>query len=808
MLMGLKKFLAALIVLVLLAATPACATSNQGQEPAEPGATGGVTTLVKDGKTQFAIYAPADVVNDKEPEPAAIWSQYNSAKANRARLRESVKDLSATLEKISGAKVEVVAGAPKAGDKRLPILVGSLAEAKFGPTKTPYEFKQGFRYVVTPTAIGLSGESDLATSYAIYELVWRLGCRMYMPGELGWCVPTSPTVTLANADYSGHPYTHGRFVWFADNEYGRRNRLGGLYLQAGHAFEFYITEEDRKKHPEWRATVDGKPMDHRLKWSVPAVTDTIAERIVEQIKKNPEALTYSLSPNDGLGYDNSPEDKALDAGDFDESIQDTSLTDRLIWACNKVARKVNAQYPDIIFGMLAYVPYSRPPVREKVDSHIIPEIAPITFSRAHPMDDDGEPNNKALRYIVEGWAKAAPRTSYYFYSWFLAELSGPNPMIRKWSRDIPYIYQKGNCYFWQPETISNYDTCFHAYTLGFSLAWDPTRDPKQIMDELHTKFYGNAAKEMEEYWNFIDWVWYGVPEYSGCGFGHMRRWNPENMKKARMLLDKGKAAAKTKMEKDRIHLADEGLILFEDFMRMRHELADGNWANLGAEGENYMKVMRAKGEEYKANFSFGKVGWSATGSVNNAYFASFYQPTYKDASRLANSTKILLDKPVRKFKFVADPKKVGDGEKWFAPDFNDKGWQDTDVSVNTWSSMNLHNYMGTGWYRTTVRVPEIKAGERTLVWLGATDGSAEVWVNGKQAKYVDPKGKKDTFNSYCEPASFDATGLVVPGNNQITIKATRTDINELGTGGLIAPVTIYQEALKPAAPKPAEPKGK
>ncbi len=760
----------------------------------EAGATGGRTTVVKEGAAQFVIYAPAEVMGEteKEANTANYQNTYNNVKANRARLRESVKDLAATLEKISGAKVEIVAGAPKAGDKRKPILVGALGEAKFGPVKTPYEFKQGFRYVVTPEAVGLYGESDLATSYAIYELVWRLGCRMYMPGELGWCVPTSATVTLANADYSGHPYTYGRYVWFGDADYGRRNRLGGLYLAAGHAFEFYITEEDRKKHPEWRATVDGKPHEHRLKWSVPAVTETIADRILEQSKKYPEYLTFSLSPNDGLSYDNSAEDRALDAGDFDDSIQDVSLSDRLIWACNKVAKRVNAQRPDIMFGMLAYVPYSRPPVREKVDAHIVPEIAPITFSRAHPMSDDGEPNNKALRYIVEGWAKASPRTAYYFYSWFLAELSGPNPMIRKWSNDIPYIYERGNCYFWQPETLTNFETSVHAYALGFGLAWDPNRDPKQIVDELNTKFYGNAAKEMTAYWDFVDQVWYGIPEYSGCGFGHMRRWTPENMKKARALLDAGKAAARTQAEKDRILLADESLKLFERFMMMRQDLASGNWANLATEGDAYMAKMKELGVTHQANFTFARVGWSSTGSVNNAYFDGFYHQTYKDAARLASKATILLDKPIRKFKFVSDPKKAGDAGKWFEPGFDDKAWKETDVCVETWSAMGLHNYLGTGWYRTTVIVPKVATGKKTMVWLGATDGAAEVWVNGKKAEYVDPAGKLKEFNSYCMPASFDATGLLVEGANQITIKGTRTAVNELGTGGLIGPVTVYQ----------------
>ena len=44
-------------------------------------------------------------------------------------------------------------------------------------------------------------------------------------------------------------------------------------------------------------------------------------------------------------------------------------------------------------------------MREPVHPNVVPVIAPITFTRAHPMTDDGEPNNKTLRMLVEGWGK-------------------------------------------------------------------------------------------------------------------------------------------------------------------------------------------------------------------------------------------------------------------------------------------------------------------------------------------------------------------------------------------------------------------
>src|SRR5205807_2360443 len=161
--------------------------------------------------------------------------------------------------------------------------------------------------------------------------------------------------------------------------------------------------------------------------------------------------------------------------------------------------------------------------------------APITYSRAQPMSDDGEPNNKALRSIVEGWAKVSPRTSYYFYAWFLAELSGPNPMIAKWSHDVPYGYKKGNCRFWQPETT-------------------------------------------------------------------------------------------TDIEKQRIEMASESLSLFDDFMKLREDLAAGRFVGLDQRSKAYVARLLKLGAKYEKQYAFGHgLGWANERNVNCSYYNAFYK---------------------------------------------------------------------------------------------------------------------------------------------------------------------------------------
>jgi hypothetical protein len=495
-----------------------------------------------------------------------------------------------------------------------------------------------------------------------------------------------------------------------------------------------------------------------------------------------------------MSWDES-DDRKFDAGDFDPSTQVVSKTDRLMVLCNRVAQKVAAQYPDVLFGVLAYADYTRPPVREKVHPNVIPQIAPITYSRAQPMNDDGEPNNKALRHIVEGWAKVSPRTSYYFYAWFLAELSGPNPMMAKWGHDVPYIYEKGNCRFWQPETITNFESCLHAQHLGLRLAWDPKEKPADVFAELHEKLYGSAAKEMAAYWQFIDDVWAKTPEYSGCGFGHLRRWNRANMTKAIALIGAAKKAARTPTEKERVEVAWQSLSLFDDFMRLREDLAAGRFDGLDQRAKAYVERLLRLGARYEKNYAFGHgLAWAAGKNVNNSYFNAFYKATYDDAARIAREYKILTPS-LRKFRFLADEKKQGEKAGWSAPGFDDGKWRTTDVAIDTWSALGLHNYMGSAWYRTKLSLPALPKGKKVFLWIGATDGRVKVFVNGKHVPHAGPKGEKaDSFTGYCQPASFDITDALAGAREaQLSLFCTREFLNELGTGGLLSPVVVYRE---------------
>lgn len=752
-------------------------------------------TLVENAQPRAAIFVAERVMKPVVNNPASPISWDNlSPESQRMRLQDSVRDLAGILQRVTGAKIDVVAGSPKAGETRVPILIGELAVEKFGKPQKSAEYGQGLRVVVKGNTVGLLGESDLGTSYAIYTLLDKLGCKWYMPTDKGEVLPSLKTLTLKDQDYSDAPYTICRRVIYTDADFARRNRMGGMFLAAGHNLEFAISKEFRAKHPEIKAIIGGKPNDLRLKWSSPLVAQELARVTLDLLKKNPYLGSYSLSPEDGMNWDES-DDTKLDAGDFDPANQAVSKTDRLMVLANRVAAIVRPKHPNFKFGILAYVDYTRPPVREKVDPMVIPQIAPIAFTRAHPMNDPNEPNNKTLQGMVEGWAKVVPATSYYFYGYNLAETATPNPMLTKWGHDVGYVIAKGNCRYWQPETIANFESCLHAHYMANRLAWDPKEKPTDIYAEIHDKFYGHAGKQMAAYWQAMDDMWVKTPEYSGCGFGHLRRFTPERLAAARKLMNAAVAACQTDAEKYRVAMAEKSFAGLELFMKLRRDLAEGRFASLASDADTYMKTQNLLGQQYKPQFAFGNMYWTGENTISTIYFKEFYKYTYDDATKVAQKFEIVTNPPVREWKYQIDPDKKGEAAGWAKPNHADSSWKTTDCAVETWSSLNFHNYMKSMWYRTQVKLPEIPPGKKIHLWIGATDGRVKVFVNGQHVNYVNDKGVSEpTFGGYCRPASFDITSVVKNGGeNQISLFCTREAFNEAGTGGLIAPVVIYRD---------------
>jgi len=721
------------------------------------------------------------------------------AEKRRRLLRDSVADLALYLEKMSGAKIEIIESLP-ANDRRVPIYIGTAAEKVFGPVGIGMAGLFGFRVAANAGGVGLYGESEYGTSYAIYELLHRLGCRWYMPSEMGECIPKLPTLALTEMDMKLAPATEWRRMEnrTADNDFRRRNRMGvagegGNVVSAYHVLEGYITKEQREAHPEWSLLVDGKPHPTYLRWTRQDVADAIADNIIAQLEKS-YTPTISLSPGDYVVPTEDPEERKYDPEPrvWEPAANQWSVSDRLVLLANRVAERVGKKYPEVRFGLLAYVNYSIPPAKTKVHPNVVPVIAPIDFNRAHPMNWENHPNDHWLLNMARGWGKVSSHIGYYAYGMNLAELSAPNPFITKWGTDIPII-MKSNCAFWMPETMGGWESMMPGFYLSMRMTFDPKEQPDAIIDEMMTRFYGPAAEPMSRYWRGMDRAWIDGNEYAGSGFGYLRIFTPVVMKDARAAVNDALArCGANTMEYRRVKLIDESVSAFELFMKMRRDWAAGRLDGLAADMERWRGAIQDMSARYKDQYVIG--------GLTIPYVDGQFARAYEDGSRMAREM-ISLAPALLQWKYNFDKDKNSEALGWTKPDFDDAGWKTTHVINETWSTIGHHNTMGRMAYRANLELVALPAGKKAMLWIGSTDGSAKVFVNGKHIKYVVPAKTRwneagdviDAFSGFCQPATFDVTAAVQPGANQITILCERTWLNEVGTGGLMGPVVVFRE---------------
>lgn len=737
--------------------------------------------LVKDGISKTVIYVSSEVMDTKN--------------VSHRRLRASVNDLAKYIEKMSGTRIEIITDRPESNNAIVPMLVGEYAQGIFGEPAKKSKYKQGWRLVISDKGVGFIGESDEAVSYAIYELVDRLGCRWYMPSEIGEFIPERKTISLREIDVSEVPVTISRNIPYADEDFKRRNRLGGIPYHAGQVLELiYLDKKKLQEHPDWNAEMEGKrSINERYCWANEELADALGDAVVNYIDKH-KVSCVSLSPGDGIFFCECEKCRKLDVDDFYPPMGCISITDRMLYFYNRIAEKVVKKYPDIVIGFLAYAQYTLPPVREKLHPNLVPQITPIEICRAHSIEDTSCPSRQYLREkIINGWVKIAKTIAYSDYGYNLAEPCAPNPMMTKWVEDLSFIYSNDNIVIWNPETLPNFESCLPGLYLGVRMSWHTKANPKEIVNEFFANFYGNASVPMKKYWQLIDDAWTKTQEHAGCGFGYLRRFRPAVLKACRIFMNQAKELCRTDIEKRRVEIANECLKQFELFMKMREDFSKGRFENLDTDSRSWMETQVMLGKKYEKQYSFGYTAW-ASQTIGGKYFSIFYYGSYKDANRIANDF-VILSPAIKNFKYRVDMETEGEKSGWYRPEYNDSDWKTTDVCVETWSTLGFDPYFGKMWYRKSVKIPEIPQGKRAYLWVSSMDGCVKLFVNGQQVPYVNNKGETiPEFSGYCEPVSFDVTSEIKSNKeNQITILTNHNFLNELGTGGLLGPVVIYCE---------------
>ncbi|OGV54195.1 MAG: hypothetical protein A2X45_07405 [Lentisphaerae bacterium GWF2_50_93] len=771
--------------------------------------------VVEKSKPVAKIYVHPD-----ELKPVERMKYYKMNKMP-SELSIALRDLNYHLEKMSGAKLDIV---EESDPQKIPspaIVVGKLAE-QLGAVCAPSEWKEGYRILTRDGRVLISGERLVASSYGVYGFLQMMGCDWVMPGPLGEVIPKRDTVGIPETDLAVKPDFGLRWMWIGGGpkylakepraEYDQwliRQRMGvceeySERINEAHMWNKLVDKykAEFQKDPEMLALVrmaDGsyKRQGPQIETSNPKTVDLVARYIREQFVENnwpkDKKITLSVGPADGLDFSESPESRGLAPEKFNPVSGTRDATDLVVDLANKVIEKIGNEYPNLTLGFYVYSAHDDFPQKVIPNPRIRPILAPITYSRLHSTNDPHSKTRTYYRNVADKWAEWAKPNGVplmvYEYNWNLAENMLPFTRIKTIAEDLKF-YKERNFHSITVESINAWATLAPHNYIFARMTWDTSLDWRKLLSEFCRKAYGAGAEDIEKYYLRLVDVQGKAGLEAGSYYSAALIFNDAYVKAARTDIDTALKNPDLSTEQrkriEAVSLGFHSLELYLAWNRASNEFDFAKAMKIGEEMRAYYKTT------LEANPLF-------IARQPKVYIDRFLLKATEDSLKFSTPPYKIVYKLPDQLQTTFDPTGQGEYLNLYGTEINDSGWVRTKTWSSTWDAQGL-GLLRTGsvWYRINFDVPADLRGQGIGLLLGAFDDEAKVWGNGK---YAGTSGIK-----FAQPAAIDLTDAIVyGGNNQLTIEIRRNSLaNELLTGGIFRPSFVFCGPRIVQSERPAE----
>jgi len=332
------------------------------------------------------------------------------------------------------------------------------------------------------------------------------------------------------------------------------------------------------------------------------------------------------------------------------------------------------------------------------------------------------------------------------------------------------------------ETFPNYGPQFPTMYVAAKLMWNHQTDVDALLRDCFEKFFGPASQPMGRYITRMDAALRDGDYCTGSSWDMPYFYPPKLRAEARALLDEGKKlalgqeeyAARVRMITETFEMLEAFIAMMDARSRVDFPAAQQELTRLDAVAEKLMNYTPTP------MLSAGRF------STYVNYMRRFFRPCTEDGFKRVSGGNRLVAAAQDEWDFQVDPQRLGESIGLWRGDITGGNWQRMKTSSASWSTQGLRYYKGLAWYRQAVEVPAADAGQRLFLWCGGVDEKAKVWVNGTWIGI--------SHGAAFYPFELDATAAVKPGRNMITICVANDVVNELGTGGIVAPVFLYAPA--------------
>lgn len=465
-------------------------------------------------------------------------------------LQAALKDFGKYFEEMTGAPLPT-----DAGSGRIPIKFVVENPKGESPTLKQADNWSDFTILVDSGKIVIKSYSWLGAANGLYALLDKWGCRWFMPGKIGECIPRVKSLSLESGEISGKLSSDFRVTGSAGeefNEWQRRNQNAmERWLTHQHYWNYILPPEvyfDPKKpdtyHPEYYALIGGERSTSQICTSNPEVIKIAIETAKKFLKERPTADSFPIDPNDNLDYCQCEVCLAQDPqGTTPEGLP--LMTDRIVIFANKVAEGIRDEFPDKKVGFHAYNNHSLPPVQVKADPALAVNVTRSNYDLLQLCPREAGDSASQFYELIKQWKAITPYVSTYEYApiYWNANLLCPNYL--EWGKTLQDTLRLGSIGTYTDGLLFADNTSnFLTYYLLFRISADASRDPEKELKEVCERFYGPAATPMLAYYMELSKVAdYKAPGPFGGGLRHYHEmFTPEMIAAAQRHLEEAKRA--------------------------------------------------------------------------------------------------------------------------------------------------------------------------------------------------------------------------------------------------------------------------
>lgn len=357
---------------------------------------------------------------------------------------------------------------------------------------------------------------ESGTLNAVYALLYDLGVRWYMPGDLGTVIPREDTIIIGPVDEISIPdFAIRGWLWYNFSGFDFHDLIWARRLGANSGYEkigplrgphgltdVHSHEAMQKAHPEYYALIGGeRDTEHRGFGTANFMSEGLQNETVNYIRflfDEYDLPAVEIWPGDGIMLSQ------------DEASQGKTASE-LVWEFKeRVAREVHKTHPDRFVIGGAYTTYLHPPETiEEFSPNLVVNIA--NAGRTGYGDPEAW---ERYQNLVKSWEeKMAPGNIIRYEnnrSGITEEIVFPVIHPRSMAKDLQFL--KGKTMGERGEVSQRRMQWYNPGHIHLPLyvqarfLWDADQNIDEVLDEYFQLFYGPAAGQMKEAFAFAEEV--------------------------------------------------------------------------------------------------------------------------------------------------------------------------------------------------------------------------------------------------------------------------------------------------------------